>query len=249
MKPNEITICGLAAVRARFQRDPSSIIRLFFDEPMSRRIGIMCKALAASRRVYRCVAPAELERLADSVHHGGIVAVVEQDPIRRPTGADAAAWVRRGENLVVLDRIGNAHNLGAIARTAAYLGVPRIVIAGDLGSARPGTAAHRVAEGAMEALEVWSAPEVASFLGELRAAGYEVIGAATRGGTTIRDPSKTGPWALVLGNEEHGLAPEVEAACGRLVTIPGTGKVESLNVSAAAAILIYELGFKRRGRR
>jgi TrmH RNA methyltransferase len=150
--------------------------------------------------------------------------------------------------VVVLDRIGNAHNLGAIARSAAYFGVPRLVLAGDHASARPGTAAYRVAEGGLEALEVWTAPEIAPFLRALSAAGYEVLGAATRGGSAAGAGARpAGPWALIVGNEEHGLAPEVAAACTRLVTIPGSGRIESLNVSAAAAVLIHELG--RRGAR
>jgi TrmH RNA methyltransferase len=248
MKDTEITICGLAAVRARFERDSSSIVRLFFDGPTSRKVGPMCKALAASRKVYRCVEPAELARIADSVHHGGIVAVVEEKPPRTATASDASAWARRNENVVVLDRIGNAHNLGAIARTAAYLGVPRIVIAGEPGAARPGAAAYRVAEGAMDAVEISVVPQMAPFLRAMASAGYDVVGAATRGGAAS-DPGAGGPWALVMGNEEHGLAPAVEAACTRLVTIAGTGKVESLNVAAAAAILIHELGRRAGPRR
>jgi len=240
---NEIRICGLAAVRARFRRDASSIVRLYFDHPTSKKVGVMCRALAVSRKVYRCVGPSELERIADSVHHGGIVAVVENKPPKSPTSADIAFWARRREDLVVLDRVGNAHNLGAIARSAAYFGVPRMVIAGDPASAKPGAAAFRVAEGGLEAVELWTVPEIAPFLRALSAAGYDVLAAATRGGTDIgRGVKPAGPWALVLGNEEQGLAPEVQAACSRLVTIPGSGRVESLNVSAAAAVLIRDLG-------
>jgi TrmH RNA methyltransferase len=242
MKENEITICGLAAVRARFRRDSSSIVRLFFDGPTSKKVGLMCRAMAGARKVYRCVEPAELAKIADSMHHGGIVAVVVEKPPRVAGAPDATAWARHRENLVVLDRIGNSHNLGAIARTAAYLGVPRIVIAGDTASARPGAAAYRVAEGGMDAIEIRSVPDVAPFLHYLSAAGYDVVGAATRGGAIDPPAGSPAPWALVLGNEEHGLAPAVEAACTRLVTISGGGGVESLNVSVAAAILMHALG-------
>jgi RNA methyltransferase, TrmH family len=241
MKGAEARICGLAAVRARFDRDASSIVRLYFDRAMSKRIGTLCRAMASARKVYRCVEPAELEKIADSVHHGGIVAVVEESPVRFPTPADIAAWGSRRENMVVLDRIGNAHNLGAIARTAAYFGISRIVIAGDVASARPGGAAYRVAEGGLDSLEVWCAPEVARFLRALPAAGYEVLGASARGGSAPAAGRSGAPWALVLGNEERGLAPAVAAACTRLVTIQGGGPIESLNVSAAAAILLNEL--------
>jgi TrmH RNA methyltransferase len=247
MSSDELRICGLAAVKARFQRDPASIIRLYFDAPTARKIGALCSALAQARKIYRCVEPAELEKVAGSVHHGGIVAVVASPPPRGATAADAARWAAAKESLVLLDRIGNAHNLGAIARTAAFFGVPRLVIAGDPAGARPGDAAYRVAEGGLDLLEVGIVADVPAFLRALAAAGFDVVGAATRGGkaATVRRGAagrpSGGPWALVLGNEEHGLAPETAAACARLVTIPGSGRMESLNVSAAAAILLRDL--------
>ena len=246
MKAAETVICGLAAVRARFRRDAASIVRLYFDAPTSRKVGVMCRSLAAARKVYRCVEPAELERIADSVHHGGIVAVVAQEAPRIPARGDIEDWAGRGECLVVLDRIGNAHNLGAVARTAAFFGVPRLVIAGDLSAARPGPAAYRVAEGGLDSIEIWCVPVVAPFLRALAGAGFDVIGAATRGGAPAPAPGSAKPWALVLGNEESGLAPAVEAACTQCVTLRGSGQVESLNVSAAAAALIHALGRRRR---
>ena len=148
---------------------------------------------------------------------------------------------------MVLDRVGNSHNLGAIARTAAFFGVPRIVISGDASAARPGPAAYRVAEGGLDAVEVWRVPVVAAFLRAIAAAGFDVVGAATRGGGPA-EAASPGPWALVLGNEEEGLSPAVEAACTRRVTLRGGGRIESLNVSAAAAVLIHALGGRRRAR-
>jgi len=239
----EQAICGLAAVRARFQGNAGSIRRLYFDFPTGKRIGVMCKALAQARKVYRCVEPAALEKIAGTVHHGGIVAVVAAEPLGPPTPAEVAAWARRKVSVLVLDRIGNPHNLGAIARTAAFLGVPVLVLAGDPGSARPSDAAYRVAEGGLEHLTLRVAADLATVLKELAAAGYEVVGAATTGGKALRRDRRreAGPVALVLGNEEHGLSPAVAQACTRLVTIPGSGRLESLNVSVAAAILIWEL--------
>lgn len=244
---DELKLCGLAAVRARFARDPGSIQRLFFDRATGQRVGAICKVLAQTKRIYRQVEPAELEKIAGSIHHGGIVAVVAAPALRPVTADDPRQWARRGEALLVLDRIGNAHNLGAIARTAAFFGVPRIVIPDDAAAARPTDAAQRVAEGGFEHLEVWQARNLALLARDLAAAGYDVIGAATRGATSVRSRPKgrheaaRKPVALFLGNEEHGLAPEVAAACTRLVTIPGSGRVESLNVSVAAAVLIWEL--------
>ena len=245
---DELKLCGLAAVKARFARDPGSIKRLFFDHAMGQRVGAISKVLAAEKKIYRQVEPAELEKISGSIHHGGIVAVVYAPPLRTPTAGDIRAWAKRGETLLVLDRIGNAHNLGAVARTAAFFGVPRIVIPDVPTAARPSDAAYRVAEGGFEQLEVWLAKDLVDFARELVTAGYEVVGAATRGAASLRGGERKAdhkverkPVALFLGNEEHGLSPDVIAACTRLVTIPGSGKVESLNVSVAASILIWEL--------
>ena len=247
MKRPELKLCGLGAVRARFARDAGSIQRLFFDNATGRKVGVMCKALAAAKKVYRCVEPSELEKIAGTIHHGGIVAVVAAPQLRAPVVADIRKWAAQRAPLLVLDRIGNAHNLGAIARTAAFFGVTRIVLPNDPAAALPGEAAFRVAEGGLEAVEIFRVPSMVAFVRELGAVGYDVVGAATRGGRPEagRRGHESKPVALVLGNEEHGLAPDLAAACTRLVTIPGSGKVESLNVSVAAAVLMWEL-FARR---
>lgn len=247
MKHEELKLCGLAAVKARFARDAGSIQRLYFDYATGRKIGMMCKALASARKIYRCVEAAELEKIAGTVHHGGIVAVVVAPALRAPLPADIKGWAAKRMPVLLLDRIGNAHNLGAIARTAGFFGVSIIVIPSDPAAALPGEAAFRVAEGGLEAVEIFRVPKLAELAKQLREAGYDVVGAATRGG---RPDAARGaadkPLALALGNEEHGLAPELAEACTRLVTLPGSGAVESLNVSVAAAVLLWELHARKR---
>jgi len=201
----------------------------------------MCKALAAAKKIYRCVEPPELEKIAGTVHHGGIVAVVDAPALRAPLPAEVAAWAKKREPVLLLDHVGNAHNLGALARTAAFFGIARVVVPSHPGAALPSEAAFRVAEGGLEAVEVFRVPDLARFARELAAAGYEVVGAATRGGRPDAKRDTAKPIALALGNEERGLSAEVAASCTRLVTIPGSGHVESLNVSVAGAVLMWEL--------
>jgi RNA methyltransferase, TrmH family len=239
---NEIVLCGLPAVQARFARDPDSIKRLYFDEATSRRLGPMCKALAAAKKIYRCLPPDELEKAAGTVHHGGVACVAQAPILRAPLASDLAAWSKAREGVLVLDRIGNAHNLGAIARSAAFFGVSNIVIPTHPSAALPGESAHRVAEGGLEQVKVWRVPALPAFLHTLREGGYETIGAATRGGGALAPRGlQARPLALVVGNEEQGLAPEVARACERLVTLGGSGRVESLNVAVAAAVLLHTL--------
>jgi TrmH RNA methyltransferase len=251
MKIKEIPVCGLGAVQARFKANPNSIKRLFFDYATGRKIGAMCKALAAARKVYRCLEPVELQKVAGTLHHGGIVAIVEQQALRTPTKDDVTKWIRTQAPLLILDRVGNAHNLGAIARTAAFFGVENIIIVDHPQQAVPGEAAHRVAEGGLESVEIFAVKDLAAFCREL-STHYRVVGTAVVGAISLRKAAKgdsasaAKPVAVVLGNEEHGLASDVAKACTVLVTIPGSGRVESLNVSVAAAVLCWEFFAKSR---
>lgn len=241
--PGELKICGLPAVRARFARDAGSIQRLYFDYATGRKIGVICKALAAAKKIYRCVEPAELEKIGGTVHHGGIVAVVAGPELADISDTLIAQWAAKRTPLLLLDRIGNAHNLGAIARTAGFFGISHLILPEHAQAALPSEAAYRVAEGGLEAVNLFRVRDLAVLARALSSAGYDVVGAATRGGRADVAPKNAAakPLALVLGNEEHGLSAEVAAACGRLVTLPGTGAVESLNVSVAGAVLMWEL--------
>jgi TrmH RNA methyltransferase len=241
VKNKELTICGLAAIKARWASEPLSILRLFFDPATGRRLGAICKVLAAERKVYRSVSSAELEKISGSKHHGGVVAIVAAPVLLSPRPADVKRWAAQRAPLLILDRVGNAHNLGALARTATFLGVEDIIITDSPESARPNDAAYRVAEGGLEKIKVWAARDLALLIKDLRQAGYAVFAAATRGGRPECAVEPNQPSALVMGNEQHGIDSKVAVACSRSVTIPGTRAVESLNVSVAGAILMWEL--------
>jgi len=255
-RSREIPVCGLSAVQALFASRPTAIKRLFFDLPTGRRVGAISGYLAGQRKVYRQVLPEELEKVAGTVHHGGVVAIVEQAPLQAPTDTELVGWAKAGKPVVLLDRIGNAHNLGAIVRTLAFFGIENLVVAAGETAARPGESSYRVAEGGMEHVQLWVANDFAGLCQGLRTAGFAVVGTSVRG-PELRSlrreeflPKVAGkdaaaaarrPIALVLGNEEAGLAPDVAQACDRLVRIPGSGQIESLNVSAATAVLVAAL--------
>lgn len=239
MRPKEVSICGLSAVRSRFDADPLSIKRLFFTSEVAPQIGDICRGLAQARAAYRCVEEEDLERISGSVHHGGIVAVVERPSFRPPVLEEVRQWAGRGEPLLILDCIGNPHNLGAIVRSAAFFGVTKLILADHPLAALPTDATYRVAAGGIECMDVYVVTYMDAFVRDIRPF-YEVVGAATNGGSPDLACSGSKPVALVLGNEEEGLAEEVARQCHRLVTIPGSGQVESLNVSAAAAVLLWE---------
>jgi TrmH RNA methyltransferase len=234
-----LRICGLAAVAALFERDPRRVERLFFEDGVKGEVGPFCRALARARKPYRQVDQAELARVAGTLLHGGVVAIAAPQPLADFDRGAARIWAENGKPLLVLDGIGNPHNLGAIARSAAFFGLERMVLADRPDQALPSDASYRVAEGGLEHLNLHRAPLPAALF-KMRPA-YRVIGTALGHGP-VPDRLESGPpVALVFGNEETGLDPATIAACDQIWSIPGSGHVQSLNVAAAAAILLYLL--------
>lgn len=234
-------VAGFSAVSALFATAPERVERLFFDERSRARAKEFCAILSKARKPYREVPKEELDKVAGTPMHGGIVAVAQPRPMLTFDAQAARGWARDGRLLLILDGIGNPHNLGAIVRTAAFFGVPRIVLSDHAQQALPSDASYRVAEGGFEHLEIYRAGGISAQLGKLRGA-YRILGAAPSGRAGVLAARKDGlPFALVLGNEEAGLPKATLAACDEVVAIPGAGKVESLNVSAAAAVLVYAL--------
>ncbi len=230
-------ICGLNAVSALFARRPDDVVRLFYAEALKAAVGPFCALMARRRLPYRLVPPDELERIAATTHHGGIVALATPRPIPALDPANPP----RHRLLLALDGIGNPHNLGAIARSAAFFGIPGLLLHDTADQAFPSDAAYRVAEGGLDQLDLFRALDLPATLRALEP-HYRTV-AATLAGDAIPVTSlpRDRPVLLVLGNEEFGLLPEVEAACRRRVRIAGGGAIQSLNVAQAAAILLHEL--------
>ncbi|WP_085216022.1 TrmH family RNA methyltransferase [Methylomagnum ishizawai] len=238
-----LKIAGLPAVAALFKREPERVLRLFYEDRMVPKVGDFCAYLARSHRPYRLVDGEELARVAGTVLHGGIVAVVEPRPLVEPDPEAVRTWAGAGESLFILDGVGNPHNLGAIARSLAFLGFRHLLISDHPAQAGLSEAAYRVAEGGLEYLSIHRVPRLPLWLKRI-GREYRVVGTAlARGGVPVEalrgdDPR---PVALVLGNEEDGLPPATLEACEAIVTLRGSGAVQSLNVAATAAILAYVL--------
>jgi TrmH RNA methyltransferase len=232
-----LRVCGLAAVCALFERAPGRVERLFFEPPLKADLAAFCKMLGGAGKPYREADAATLARVGGTVRHGGVVAVALPQPIAAFDPQGPPVWARDKKPILILDGVGNPHNLGAIARSAAFLGVERMVLADRPEQAFPSDASYRIAEGGLEHLRLYRARLPAAFAALRRA--YRVVGAAPVGPAPPPDLGGERPPALVFGNEETGLDPQTLAACDAIVTIPGCGRIESLNVAAAAAILIY----------
>jgi 23S rRNA (guanosine2251-2'-O)-methyltransferase len=177
----------------------------------------------------------ELERLCGSPDHQGVVAEVDPYPY-----ADPASVLQGADRLVLaLDQVQDPRNLGAVCRSAEVAGASAVVIP-ERRAAEVTAVACKASAGAVEHLDIARVRNLADWLGEAREAGFWIWGADADSRQVHSDVDLTGPLVLVLGGEGRGLRPRVASACDGLMAIPQTGRIDSLNVAAAAAVLLFE---------
>ena len=177
----------------------------------------------------------ELTEAAGTRDHQGVVARVE--PYRYADAFELAA--EPSPLLACLDRVTDPHNLGAVCRAAEGAGATGVIVPAH-GSARVTPAVCRASAGAVEHVRLAVVPNLARYLEEVKGPDLWVYGAAGGAGKPMWETDLTGGAAFVFGAEGRGLRPLVRRTCDELVSIPLAGSVESLNVSVAAAVLLYE---------
>jgi 23S rRNA (guanosine2251-2'-O)-methyltransferase len=182
----------------------------------------------------------ELERLCGSPDHQGVVAEVDPYPYADPN----ALLRRKGALLVALDQVQDPRNLGAVCRSAEFAGAGGLVLP-ERRAAEVTAVACKASAGAVEHLDIARIRNLADWLAEAKQAGFWIWGADVEASQTPWDADLTGPTILVLGSEGKGLRPRVAAACDGLVVLPRVGRTASLNVSAAAAALLFEAARQR----
>ncbi len=233
-----IRVCGVAAAdmsaRARFD----DVVRVLLTQERSREFGELLAACARARLPYRLVEEDELAKVAGTRHHQGICVVMRPPRLWRHDDVVAQAERQRGAVWLFLDRIGNPHNLGAIARTAAHFGVTGLLTPDLPDAAGYSTAAFRTAEGGFEALPLARLRDPLRTLRALRELDHQLLATAADGEVDLWQGAPTERVVWLLGTEREGLADPVRRLAHHTVAIGGTGAVESLNVSTAAALCL-----------
>lgn len=234
----ELRLYGLNAVRAVFARRPRAIRKVYLLEARIPQLQPLLKWCAANRIGYRLVEEADLQKLASSAHHEGIIAdVLREEPqsltawLRElPAGPHCALW---------LDGVGNPHNLGAILRSAAHFGVSAVLLPKHSTMTVSGAAA-RVAEGGAEQVPFVRLGREDNAIAQLHGAGFQLAATLVRGASDLFTTTLPQRLVYVIGAEGEGMDPKLVALCDQRVSIPGNGAVDSLNVAAATAVLLAE---------
>ena len=241
----ELRYYGLNAVQAVFSRRPEAIRKVYLTESRIPALKPLLAWCVKQRVGYRVVEDGDLDRLAASTHHEGVVAdVLKVEPL------PMSDWLRtlpEGKPVAALwlDGVGNPHNFGAILRSAAHFGVAGILLPRESTLALSGAAA-RVAEGGAEQVPLVRMGQADNAAAQLRNAGFSLAATVVRGGSDLFAAKLPPRLVYVMGAEGEGMDARLAEACDLRLSIPGSGAVESLNVAAATAVFLAQ--WKQRNR-
>ncbi|GGW49651.1 tRNA/rRNA methyltransferase [Alishewanella tabrizica] len=241
---DEGKVYGENACRVLFTQRPDAIVRLYVSEKIAPKFADVMKHLAVAKKAYHIVDEAELEKVAASQHHGGIVLLVKRKPLIT-LAHYLSQKSRKRDCLLALDGVSNPHNLGAIARTCAHFGVTGVIMREP--QLLHSGASLRTAEGGGEFVEALKCDDMPLALRLCKEAGYSLVTTSSHGGTSLYQTALPEKVVIVFGEEMFGVSKNVAKAADIALQIPGTGNVESLNVSVAASLILGEWYRQRQG--
>ncbi len=241
-------IVGLHAAQSALMYSPQKISRAWVDsERHDKRLETLLETLSTLDVSIEKVERKKLDKLADGMNHQGLVLEVAlPDELSENDLKVAVENLSENALFLVLDNVQDPHNLGACLRTADATGVHGIIITKDNAVGITPTVC-KVASGAAETVPVYSVTNLARVLRWLKTEGVWVIGTAGEAQSTLFKSDFTVPMALVIGAEEKGMRRLTREQCDFLVKLPMLGTVESLNLSVATGVLLYEVLRQRQG--
>lgn len=236
----EIRLYGLNACLAAFAKRPEALRKVYLTEariPALRDVLAWC---VKHRLGYRVVEEADLDKLAASRHHQGVCFDLQRaPPLELPQLLASLPASPAPSLLLWLDGVGNPHNLGALLRSAAHFGAHGVIVPAAAGLDVSGAAA-RVAEGAAEIVPLMQANSATDALAALRAQGYTLAATVPRDGVSLYATPLPARLVLVFGAEGEGISSAMIEHADLRLSIPGSGVIDSLNVSASVAVLLGE---------
>jgi 23S rRNA (guanosine2251-2'-O)-methyltransferase len=240
---------GIHSVRVMLTRTPQRVRRLLLASGRDDGRLAEIRALAERAGVQIHAADAALlDKLADGGRHQGVAAELQAQANDPETQLEEALESAPGAALLlVLDGVQDPHNLGACLRSADAAGVTAVIAPRDRAAGLT-PVARKVAAGAAESVPFISVVNLARTLRDLKERGIWLVGTSDEADQTLFDVDLTGPTAIVMGSEGEGMRRLTSETCDQRVSIPMAGAVESLNVSVATGVVLYEAVRQRRAK-
>jgi TrmH RNA methyltransferase len=233
-KIKEIKFYGIHTCLRIFEKRPGDIIRVYLTQDNLSYFSPLLKWCAQQKKTYRIVPEEELCKITESTHHEGVCILAKEKPLL----SSINQLKFKDECLLYLDGVENPHNIGSILRTCTHFGINYLLgEKGQLPLLSP--SACRVAKGGSEIVSMVYLDNK-NELKKLKEKGFTLIATDAKKGTSLYNyafPKKT---LLILGAEDKGISPSVMKEANVILHIPGTGNIESLNVSVATALFLGE---------
>ena len=242
LSPREVKVYGLHACLALFKKRPQDLIRLYCLESTIPRIQPLLKYCVDNKKAYHVVSAEELQRITDSMHHEGICLLTRE---RAPLGFEELlsdlkkSGPQAPQTLIYLEGVENPHNIGSLLRTCAHFGVRYLLADIKELSALP-SATYRVAKGGVEEVAFVPLSQPLKMLRQLKESGFTLIASSGHAKKNLYQKALPEKTCFLFGSETRGIADSFLKLCADVLAVPGSGGVESLNVSVTSALFLGE---------
>ena len=241
-----IYIFGFHSIESILNSNPELVIKVLIQKGRKdKRVIDLTNTLTSHKILYSISDKSNLDKISKGEIHQGVVSEVMTPPI--PSEESFFHSITKFDQkpmILILDSVQDPRNLGACLRSANAAGVSHVVINKD-GSAPINSLVHRTSAGAINSLQIFHVTNLSRTIKQIQKRDIWVVGLDGNAQSTIYNINLTGSIAIVMGSEGKGIRPLIKKTCDQLVCIPMSGNIESLNVSVATAISLFEIKRQR----
>jgi 23S rRNA (guanosine2251-2'-O)-methyltransferase len=236
-----INIFGFHNIESLLNTRPESILKVLIQNNRNdKRISNLKKALSTQKIPFTMTDKVTLDNVSKGETHQGVISeVILPKLLNEESLLNSINDIKQQPLILILDSIQDPRNMGACLRSANAAGVKHVVINKD-GSSPISAIVHKTSAGAINSLNLYHVTNLTRTIKEIQNRGFWVIGLDGNTQTSIYDVNLTGSIAIVAGSEGKGIRQLIKKTCDQIVSIPMSGNIESLNVSVATAISLFE---------
>ena len=241
-----INIFGFNSIESILIKDPHFILKVLIQKNRKdKRISNLISDLSAKNIPFSITDKNKLDRIAKGEIHQGVISEIMLPPsLDEKSLLDSFEFSDHSPLILILDSIQDPRNLGACLRSANAAGVSHVIINKD-GSAPINSIVHKTSAGAISNLQIFHVTNLSRTIKEIQKRGIWVLGLDGNTQSSIYSVNLDGAIAIVVGSEGKGIRPLIKKTCDQVVSIPMSGNIESLNVSVATAITLFEIKRQR----
>ena len=241
-----INIFGFHSIESILINKPELVLKVLIqNDRKDKRVIDLINNLDSQKITYSSTDRANLDKISKGEIHQGVISEIILPPILNEDSLfNSIAAFDQKLMILMLDSIQDPRNLGACLRSANAAGVTHVVVNKD-GSAPINSLVHRTSAGALNSLQIFHVTNLSRTIKQIKKRDIWVVGLDGSTQSSLYDLNLTGSMAIVVGSEGKGIRPLIKKTCDQLVSIPMSGNVESLNVSVATAVTLFEIKRQR----